>query len=233
MRQVTTTNTKTRYKVTVTHIFLLLDVFKSSQIFTGSYNSIIWYHIKVLIFNQHLLFALQCNHLFCQVISHVADKQQPACIWLSVSVKVKFFAKTAPVPMYQTPICAGLAFIPHICAGLAFIPHVSWSMLPCFLFFASQVSCVSHKRFAYSRKWYAWVEWKGATLHLPASYIAFTFGYLLLTHRIFVPHCCLCIHVHGMVNHLTPNGHFSGRTAPLTYRCCIFYLFNKYTFRIF
>jgi hypothetical protein len=23
-------------------------------------------------------------------------------------------------------------------------------------------------------------------------------------------------------NHLTPNGHFSGRTAPLTYRCCIF-----------
>ena len=24
------------------------------------------------------------------------------------------------------------------------------------------------------------------------------------------------------VNHLTPNGHFSGLTAPLTYRCCIF-----------
>jgi hypothetical protein len=24
------------------------------------------------------------------------------------------------------------------------------------------------------------------------------------------------------VNHLTPNGHISGRTAPLTYRCCIF-----------
>jgi hypothetical protein len=23
------------------------------------------------------------------------------------------------------------------------------------------------------------------------------------------------------INHLTPNGHFSGRTAPLTYRCCI------------
>jgi hypothetical protein len=31
-------------------------------------------------------------------------------------------------------------------------------------------------------------------------------------------------------NHLTPNGHFSGRTAPLTYRCSIFYLFNKYTY---
>jgi hypothetical protein len=26
----------------------------------------------------------------------------------------------------------------------------------------------------------------------------------------------------GLINHLTPNGHFSGRTAPLTYRCCIF-----------
>ena len=23
-------------------------------------------------------------------------------------------------------------------------------------------------------------------------------------------------------NHLTSNGHFSGRAAPLTYRCCIF-----------
>jgi len=34
-------------------------------------------------------------------------------------------------------------------------------------------------------------------------------------------------------NHLTPNGHFSGRTALLTSRCCIFYLFNKYTYWIF
>jgi len=24
------------------------------------------------------------------------------------------------------------------------------------------------------------------------------------------------------INHLMPNGHFSGCTAPLTYRCCIF-----------
>jgi hypothetical protein len=37
----------------------------------------------------------------------------------------------------------------------------------------------------------------------------------------------------GFFNHLTPNGHFSGRTAPLTYRCSIFYLFNKYTYWIF
>jgi hypothetical protein len=33
-----------------------------------------------------------------------------------------------------------------------------------------------------------------------------------------------------LINHLTPNGHFSGCTAPLIYRCCIFYLFNKYTY---
>jgi hypothetical protein len=32
-------------------------------------------------------------------------------------------------------------------------------------------------------------------------------------------------------NHLTPNGHFSGPTAPLTYICCIFfYLFNRNTY---
>jgi len=30
-------------------------------------------------------------------------------------------------------------------------------------------------------------------------------------------------HIYYMeFNHLTPNGHFSSRTAPLTYRCCIF-----------
>jgi len=32
------------------------------------------------------------------------------------------------------------------------------------------------------------------------------------------------------LNHLTPNDNFSGRTTPLTSRCCIFYLFNKYTY---
>jgi len=37
----------------------------------------------------------------------------------------------------------------------------------------------------------------------------------------------------GVLNHLTPNDHFSGRTAPLTFRCCIFYLFNKYTYWVF
>ena len=35
------------------------------------------------------------------------------------------------------------------------------------------------------------------------------------------------------INQLTPNDHFSGRTAPLTSRCCIFYLFNKHTYWIF
>jgi hypothetical protein len=28
------------------------------------------------------------------------------------------------------------------------------------------------------------------------------------------------------INHLTPNGQFSGRTAPLTYRCCIFFIYS-------
>jgi hypothetical protein len=27
-------------------------------------------------------------------------------------------------------------------------------------------------------------------------------------------------------NRLKPNGHFSGRTAPLTYRCCIFFIYS-------
>jgi hypothetical protein len=33
---------------------------------------------------------------------------------------------------------------------------------------------------------------------------------------------CIWPEVKNCLNHLTPNGHFSGRTAPLTYRCCIF-----------
>jgi thiosulfate reductase cytochrome b subunit len=35
------------------------------------------------------------------------------------------------------------------------------------------------------------------------------------------------VHLIGFINHLMPNGHFSGRTAPLTYRCCIFFLFTQ------
>jgi thiosulfate reductase cytochrome b subunit len=29
-----------------------------------------------------------------------------------------------------------------------------------------------------------------------------------------------------IVNHLTPNGHFSGRTAPLTSRRCVLYIYS-------
>ena len=29
-----------------------------------------------------------------------------------------------------------------------------------------------------------------------------------------------------LLNHLTPNDHFSGRTAPLTSRCCIFFIYS-------
>ena len=28
------------------------------------------------------------------------------------------------------------------------------------------------------------------------------------------------------LNHLTPNDHFSGRTVPLTSRCCIFFIYS-------
>ena len=42
---------------------------------------------------------------------------------------------------------------------------------------------------------------------------------------------CICLIPKSItLNHLTPNDHFSGLTAPLTSRCCIFYLFNKYTY---
>ena len=29
-----------------------------------------------------------------------------------------------------------------------------------------------------------------------------------------------------LINHLTPNGHYMGRTAPLTSRCCILYIYS-------
>jgi len=57
----------------------------------------------------------------------------------------------------------------------------------------------------------------------------------VLRYEIFSPGCSgardFCIS--GPFNHLTPNDHFSGRTAPLTSRCCFFYLFNKYTYWLF
>jgi len=30
------------------------------------------------------------------------------------------------------------------------------------------------------------------------------------------------------LNHLTPNGHYMGRTAQLTSRCCILYIYSTY-----
>jgi predicted membrane protein len=43
--------------------------------------------------------------------------------------------------------------------------------------------------------------------------------------------CCVPVrgqlsHSHMCINHLTPNGHFSCRTAPLTYRCFIFFIYS-------
>jgi hypothetical protein len=42
------------------------------------------------------------------------------------------------------------------------------------------------------------------------------------------------IKIADIFNHLTPNGHFSGRTAPLTYRCYIFLFIQQiYLLNIF
>ena len=35
----------------------------------------------------------------------------------------------------------------------------------------------------------------------------------------------LLVH-HVTINHLTPNGHYMGRTAQLTSRCCILYIYS-------
>jgi len=32
--------------------------------------------------------------------------------------------------------------------------------------------------------------------------------------------------IHTYINHLTPNGHYMGRTAQLTSRCCILYIYS-------
>jgi len=34
------------------------------------------------------------------------------------------------------------------------------------------------------------------------------------------------IHMPRKINHLTPNGHYMGRTAQLTSRCCILYIYS-------
>ena len=33
-------------------------------------------------------------------------------------------------------------------------------------------------------------------------------------------------YVNSQLNHLTPNGHYMGRTAQLTSRCCILYIYS-------
>ena len=34
------------------------------------------------------------------------------------------------------------------------------------------------------------------------------------------------LNMYNIINHLTPNDHFSGRTAPLISRCCILYIYS-------
>jgi predicted membrane protein len=38
--------------------------------------------------------------------------------------------------------------------------------------------------------------------------------------------CAFGYFTHHAINQLIPNGHFSGRTAPLTYRFCIFFIYS-------
>jgi hypothetical protein len=47
-------------------------------------------------------------------------------------------------------------------------------------------------------------------------------SHVLFHFILFYYYLFLKLHERPMINHLTPNIHFSGRTAPLTYRCCIF-----------
>jgi len=37
---------------------------------------------------------------------------------------------------------------------------------------------------------------------------------------------CPSVKTYVSVNHLTPNGHYMGRTAQLTSRCCILYIYS-------
>ena len=60
----------------------------------------------------------------------------------------------------------------------------------------------------------------GSYLRVTTIHIFIKYGQYIVKHNSII----------DFINHLTPNGHFSGPTAPLTYRCCIFYLFNKYTY---
>jgi hypothetical protein len=49
----------------------------------------------------------------------------------------------------------------------------------------------------------------------------------LITQPLYGRMQYLCQNIKNVVfNHLMPNGHFSGRTAPLTYRCCILYIYS-------
>ena len=39
-------------------------------------------------------------------------------------------------------------------------------------------------------------------------------------------HIDFYLRIYTNINHLTPNGHYMGRTAQLTSRCCILYIYS-------
>jgi hypothetical protein len=58
-------------------------------------------------------------------------------------------------------------------------------------------------------------------LPLPSQYMFSLLVFVNKNRSCFISNC----EVHD-INHLTLNGHFSGRTAPLTHRCCIFFIYS-------
>ena len=43
---------------------------------------------------------------------------------------------------------------------------------------------------------------------------------------IFQDHCTISLIITSVINPLTPNDHYSGRTAPLNSKCCILYIYS-------
>ena len=59
----------------------------------------------------------------------------------------------------------------------------------------------------------------GETTKLRTDVIAFTIHIFMKNSNTYLT---FFLFFSNSINHLTPNDHFSGRTAPLTFRCCIF-----------
>ena len=50
--------------------------------------------------------------------------------------------------------------------------------------------------------------------------------FLIISYLRDITVYCCWVSVYSLINHLTPNGHYMGRTAQLTSRCCILYIYS-------